>query len=78
MQFFLEHSPQSVDWGCFTTLCCEESGKCFYILLHLNQVGFLPEVDKSTSWLLSRRHDVGVNQDNIVVFRSRCWGTLVN
>ena len=42
---FLECSPQRVDWGCSTMLCCEGSGKGCYILLHLNQVGFLSEVD---------------------------------
>ena len=64
---FLENIPQGVDWGCFTMFCCEGSGKGRYVLLHLTQVGFVPEVDKSTSWLLSRRHDVSIDQDNIVI-----------
>ena len=42
---FLECSPQRVEWGCSTMLCCEGSGKGCYILLHLNQVGFLSKVD---------------------------------
>ena len=43
--------------------CCEGSGKGLYILIHLNQVGFVLEVDKSTSWLLSRRHGVMIYQE---------------
>ena len=73
MHFCLKVAHKKLIWV-VSLVCCEGSGKACYILLHLSQVDFLPEVDELTSSLLSCRHDVGINQDNNVI--AVYWDTL--